>query len=93
MQSLYGIAGERRLVEWTADWLQGYENSKPVRIGNAASEQFQLDVYGEVAVALSRTPAANDDLRTPSLEMESALIDHLCMIWPLPDEGIWETSG
>jgi GH15 family glucan-1,4-alpha-glucosidase len=93
VQSLYGISGDRRLVEWTADWLQGYENSKPVRIGNAASEQFQLDVYGEVAVALSRTPAAGDDLRTPSLEMEAALIDHLCRIWPLPDEGIWETRG
>jgi GH15 family glucan-1,4-alpha-glucosidase len=93
VQSLYGIDGERRLVEWEADWLPGYENSKPVRIGNAASEQFQLDVYGEVAVALSRTPAAEDDMRTPSLELEAALIDHLCRIWTEPDEGIWETRG
>jgi GH15 family glucan-1,4-alpha-glucosidase len=93
VQSLYGIDGGRRLVEWEPDWLPGYENSLPVRIGNAASEQFQLDVYGEVAVALSRTPAASDDLRIPSLDLEATLIDHLCKIWPLPDEGIWETRG
>ena len=93
VQSLYGIDGERRLVEWEAEWLKGYENSQPVRIGNAASGQFQLDVYGEVSVALSRTPAANDDLKTPSLAMEAALIDHLCKVWTLPDEGIWETRG
>lgn len=93
VQSLYGIDGERRLVEWEAEWLTGYENSQPVRIGNAASGQFQLDVYGEVAVALSRTPAANDDLKTPSLAMEAALIDHLCKVWTLPDEGIWEMRG
>jgi GH15 family glucan-1,4-alpha-glucosidase len=93
LQSLYGIDGKRRLMEWEASWLAGYENSQPVRIGNAASEQFQLDVYGEVAVALSRTPAASDDLRTPSLDMEAALIDHLCGIWRLPDEGIWESRG
>jgi GH15 family glucan-1,4-alpha-glucosidase len=93
VQSLYGIRGERRLAEWEVDWLAGYEHSKPVRIGNAASEQFQLDVYGEVAVALSRTPDAEDDLRTPATELEAALIDHLCHVWPLPDEGIWETRG
>jgi GH15 family glucan-1,4-alpha-glucosidase len=93
VQSLYGIGGERKLQEWTADWLPGYEHSKPVRIGNAASEQFQLDVYGEVAVALARTPAAKDDLLIPSTELEASLIDHLCHIWELPDEGIWETRG
>ena len=93
VQSLYGIDGNRRLVEWEADWLAGYEHSLPVRIGNAASDQFQLDVYGEVSVALSRTPAASDDLRMPSLDLEAALIDHLCKIWTLPDEGIWETRG
>jgi GH15 family glucan-1,4-alpha-glucosidase len=93
LQSLYGIDGKRKLVEWEVGWLRGYEESLPVRIGNAASEQFQLDVYGEVAVALSRTPAADDDLRTPSLALGAALTDHLCKIWPLPDEGIWETRG
>jgi len=93
VQSLYGIRGERKLLEWTADWLPGYENSKPVRIGNAASEQFQLDVYGELATAMSRMPEVEDDLRVPSTELEASLIDHLCKIWPLPDEGIWETRG
>lgn len=93
IQSLYGIDGERRLMEWEVGWLAGYEHSLPVRIGNAASEQFQLDVYGEVSVALGRTPVADDELKTPSLEMEAALIDHLCRVWPLPDEGIWETRG
>ena len=93
MQSLYGINGERRLPEWTAGWLAGYEHSQPVRIGNAASEQFQLDVFGEVAAALNRTPEVNDDVRVPSSALQAALVDHLCHIWPLPDEGIWETRG
>ncbi len=93
VQSLYGINGERRLPELELGWLPGYEDSQPVRIGNAASEQFQLDVYGEVVVALGRTPAANDDLRTPAVEVEASLIDHLCQVWDQPDEGIWETRG
>jgi GH15 family glucan-1,4-alpha-glucosidase len=93
LQTLYGIRGERKLVEWEATWLSGYEGSKPVRIGNAASEQFQLDIYGEVAAALSRTPEAEEDLRIPSTEVQSKLVDHLCRIWDQPDEGIWETRG
>jgi GH15 family glucan-1,4-alpha-glucosidase len=93
LQTLYGIGGERKLVEWNADWLPGYEHSKPVRIGNAASEQFQLDVYGEIAVALSRTPQAEEDIRVPATKLQAHLIDHLCDIWHLPDEGIWEVRG
>jgi GH15 family glucan-1,4-alpha-glucosidase len=93
LQTLYGLGGERKLVEWEATWLPGYENSKPVRIGNAASEQFQLDVYGEVAVALTRTPAADEDIRVPATDLQAHLIDHLCDIWHLPDEGIWEVRG
>jgi GH15 family glucan-1,4-alpha-glucosidase len=93
LQTLYGLGGERKLVEWEATWLPGYENSKPVRIGNAASEQFQLDVYGEVGVALSRTPEADEDIRVPSTELQAYLVDHLCDIWHLPDEGIWEVRG
>ncbi len=93
LQTMYGINGERRLTEWTAGWLPGYEHSQPVRIGNAASEQFQLDVFGEVAAALGRTPDARDDLRTPSAELQVALTTHLCKIWEQPDEGIWETRG
>ncbi len=93
LQTLYGINGERRLVEWDAAWLAGYEHSQPVRIGNAAAEQFQLDVYGEVAAALGRTPNAQDDLRTPAADLQAALTDHLCKIWQYPDDGIWETRG
>ena len=93
LQTMYGIKGERRLVEWTADWLPGYEHSRPVRIGNAASEQFQLDVFGEVAAALGRTPEAQDDLRVPASDLQVALADHLCKIWEQPDDGIWETRG
>jgi GH15 family glucan-1,4-alpha-glucosidase len=93
IQSLYGISGERKLLEWEADWLPGYENSRPVRIGNAASKQFQLDVYGEVASAMAHTPEADEDLRLPARDLEVSLIDHLCHIWPEADEGIWETRG
>ncbi len=93
MQTVYGINGERRLQEWVANWLPGYESSHPVRIGNAASEQFQLDVFGEVAAALNRTPEVDDDLRAPSTDLQAALVDHLCDIWMLPDEGIWEVRS
>ena len=93
VQSLYGISGERQLLEWSAGWLPGYEGSLPVRFGNAAAGQFQLDVFGEVAVALQRTPAADDDLRVPAAALQAALIDHLCKVWTEPDEGIWETRG
>ncbi len=93
VQSVYGLAGEHRLPEWTAGWLSGYEKSKPVRMGNAAAGQFQLDVYGEVALALSRAPQVDDDVRTPSADLEASIIDHVCNIWTLSDEGIWETRG
>ena len=63
VQTIYGICGERQIVEWEADWLPGYEGSQPVRIGNAAVNQFQLDVFGEVAAALNRTPQAEEDIR------------------------------
>ena len=93
LQTLYGLWGDRKLLEWEPTWLPGYENSKPVRIGNAASEQFQLDVYGEVGVALARTPEATEDIRVPATELQAHLVDHLCDIWQLPDEGIWEVRG
>jgi GH15 family glucan-1,4-alpha-glucosidase len=93
LQTLYGINGERKLVEWDAAWLRGYGESRPVRIGNAASEQFQLDVFGEVAVALSRMPEASDDLRTSSVALQASLVDHLCQVWTEPDDGIWEVRG
>jgi GH15 family glucan-1,4-alpha-glucosidase len=93
IQTIYGICGERQLVEWEADWLPGYENSRPVRIGNAAAGQFQLDVFGEVAAALARTPRAEDDIRVSAAAVQATLIDHLCKVWQEPDEGIWETRG
>ncbi|HEY4359295.1 MAG TPA: glycoside hydrolase family 15 protein [Acidobacteriaceae bacterium] len=93
VQSLYGLSGERRLMEWVAGWLPGYEHSQPVRFGNDAVNQFQLDVYGEVVVALSRTPDVDDDIRLPATELQGTLINHLCRIWELPDEGIWETRA
>ena len=93
IQTIYGICGERQLTEWTADWLPGYENSRPVNIGNAASNQFQLDVFGEVASALAQTPDADSDIKVSASSVQGQLIDHLCRIWPQPDDGIWETRG
>ena len=93
VQTIYGICGERELQEWQADWLPGYENSKPVNIGNGAVGQFQLDVFGEVAAALARTPQAEDDIRVSAGALQAALINHLCDVWEEPDEGIWEVRG
>jgi GH15 family glucan-1,4-alpha-glucosidase len=93
VQTIYGIRGERELVEWEARWLPGYEGSRPVRIGNAAVDQFQLDVFGEVSAALSRTPKAEDEIRVSASSLQAALVNHLCKVWPEPDEGIWETRG
>jgi GH15 family glucan-1,4-alpha-glucosidase len=93
LQIMYGIAGERRLTEWTADWLPGYEKSVPVRIGNAAHTQLQLDVFGElmdVHYQARRGGLAGDD-KGWGLELEFA--KHLTKIWRLPDQGIWESRG
>ena len=90
---IYGLAGERRLPEIELGWLPGYENSRPVRIGNAASEQFQLDVYGELmdAMHLARRAglAPNDD----AWALERALTGYLESVWQNPDNGIWEMRG
>ena len=94
IQSLYGLAGERQLNEWTADWLPGYEHSQPVNIGNKAATQVQMDVYGEVIAALSLTPVGKDDVWSPAVTaLVSNMLDHLCTIWRQPDSGIWETRG
>jgi GH15 family glucan-1,4-alpha-glucosidase len=93
VQTIYGIRGERQLVEWEADWLPGYEGSRPVRIGNAAVEQFQLDVFGEVSADLSRTPRAEDEIRVSASSLQAALVNHLCKVWQEPDAGIWEMRG
>ena len=93
LQTIYGICGERQMNEWKADWLPGYEHSKPVLIGNAAAEQFQLDVFGEVVAALAKMPTASDDIRVSSSSVLAQLVDHLCHVWDQPDDGIWETRG
>jgi GH15 family glucan-1,4-alpha-glucosidase len=95
LQIMYGAAGERRLTEFTLGWLPGYEASAPVRVGNAASEQFQLDVYGEVLGTLYRTrrliPDAGD--HRDSWDFETALLTALEELWRRPDDGIWEVRG
>lgn len=93
LQTMYGIGGERDLIEWEAAWLPGYRNSRPVRIGNKAVEQFQLDVFGETASALARIPDAEDDIRVSARDLLRSLINHLCTVWRRPDQGIWEVRG
>jgi len=93
MQIMYGIAGERRLTELEVPWLPGYEGSKPVRIGNAACWQLQLDVYGEVMDALYQGSKAGLPSHEPSWEMQRALLAHLEKVWQEPDAGMWEVRG
>jgi GH15 family glucan-1,4-alpha-glucosidase len=93
LQIMYGIAGERRLTEWTAPWLPGYENSAPVRIGNAAYSQLQLDVFGEVMdvhYQARRGGLSGDD---SGWDAQLKFLEHLQQIWTEPDEGIWEVRG
>jgi GH15 family glucan-1,4-alpha-glucosidase len=93
VQIMYGVAGERRLEEWEADWLPGYENSAPVRIGNAAVTQRQLDVYGEVIDALSLGAQAGLRFDGHTWSLIRALLRFLEQNWDQPDEGIWEVRG
>ncbi|MGW3424644.1 glycoside hydrolase family 15 protein [Streptomyces phaeochromogenes] len=93
IQIMYGIGGERRLTEWTADWLAGYENSRPVRIGNGAAAQQQLDVPGELMETLSLTLRSGLRPERHLLSLQQALLDHLEEVWTRPDQGLWETRG
>jgi len=93
LQIMYGVAGERRLSEQTLDWLPGYERSQPVRIGNAASEQFQLDVYGEVLDALHQARVSELELSKEAWALQRRLLTYLQDAWKEPDEGIWEVRG
>jgi GH15 family glucan-1,4-alpha-glucosidase len=92
-QIMYGLAGERFLWEWELSWLEGYENSKPVRVGNAAHEQLQLDVFGEVMDALHQARVGGIDGSEDAWRLQIALIEQLESIWRKPDQGIWETRG
>ena len=93
LQIMYGVAGERRLTELTLDWLPGYEGSRPVRIGNAATEQFQLDVYGEVLDALHQARVHELESSKEAWALQRELLGYLEDAWKEPDEGIWEVRG
>jgi GH15 family glucan-1,4-alpha-glucosidase len=93
MQIMYGIMGQRRLLEWEADWLPGYQGAQPVRIGNAAHAQLQLDVYGELIDVFHQSRIAELKLDEGSWDLECAVLDHLAEVWDHPDHGIWERRG
>jgi GH15 family glucan-1,4-alpha-glucosidase len=92
-QILYGVTGERLLHEWELPWLPGYEGSAPVRVGNAAATQFQLDVYGEVADVLHTTRRMGLDRDDNAWRVEQAMVAFVESAWKEPDEGIWEVRG
>ncbi len=93
MQILYGVRGERRIEEFEIPWLRGYENSRPVRVGNAASTQFQLDVYGEIIGAIYEGSRAGLKISEEDWRLQVALLNFLETKWMEPDEGIWEVRG
>jgi GH15 family glucan-1,4-alpha-glucosidase len=93
LQTVYGIAGERRLSEYEASWLPGFLGSAPVRVGNAAAEQLQLDIYGEIIDALFVARKAGLAPEEASWALECQLVEHLEAIWEQPDNGIWEVRG
>jgi GH15 family glucan-1,4-alpha-glucosidase len=93
IQTLYGVAGERRLDEWEIPWLPGYEKSRPVRVGNAAALQLQLDIYGELADVMVRAHEGGLPLPPRRSELRRVTLGHLERIWAKPDEGIWEIRG
>ena len=92
-QIMYGIAGERRLPELVIPWLPGYEGAAPVRVGNAASGQFQLDIYGEVLDAFYQARLGGLGPLDPNSGLLSTVMDHVAEVWREPDEGIWEVRG
>jgi GH15 family glucan-1,4-alpha-glucosidase len=93
LQAIYGIAGERRLTELELPWLPGYEGSCPVRIGNAAFEQLQIDVYGELMDAAHVGRKFEIQTHDDAWRVQKALMSHLARVWDTPDEGIWEVRG
>ena len=93
IQVLYGVTGERRLPEFECDWLPGFAGSRPVRIGNAAAEQLQLDVFGEVMDALALSRESMIGSGDAAWALQQALMRHLDDVWQRPDEGIWEVRG
>jgi GH15 family glucan-1,4-alpha-glucosidase len=92
-QIMYSITGKRRLLEWEADWLPGYEGARPVRFGNAAHHQLQLDVFGELMDTFHQARRADIELDGGTWGVECALLAHLAKVWTRPDCGIWERRG
>jgi len=93
IQIMYGMRGERRLTEWEVPWLPGYENSKPVRIGNAAHRQLQIDIFGEVMDALHQARQGGLGSNEAGWGMQREFLLHLANIWHEPDEGLWEVRS
>ncbi len=93
LQIMYGVAGERRLTEFELDWLPGYQGTKPVRVGNAAHGQFQLDVYGELLDAMYQCRRMGIEPDPAAWNVETVLATFLESAWEKPDEGIWEVRG
>ncbi len=93
VQIMYGVAGERRLFEREIPWLPGYQGAAPVRIGNAASEQLQLDVFGEIMDALHVARKIGLAHLSTDWSLQCCALEHLAAIWRLPDDGIWEMRG
>jgi GH15 family glucan-1,4-alpha-glucosidase len=93
VQIMYGVGGERRLTEFELPHLPGYEGSTPVRVGNAASEQFQLDVYGEVANVMAIGAEALGRVEPRMWPRWRAIVEHVATIWREPDDGVWESRG
>jgi GH15 family glucan-1,4-alpha-glucosidase len=93
LQIMYGASGERRLEEWEVPWLTGYENCSPVRIGNAAASQYQLDVYGEVMSTLYEADRRSESRDEAAWGLQLELMKFLETAWREPDEGIWEVRG
>jgi len=93
VQIMYGVAGERRLSEFELPWLEGYEGSQPVRVGNAASGQLQLDVYGEVLDCFYQARVHGLPVDPQGWRIQLGLLDHLEEAWREPDDGIWEIRG
>jgi GH15 family glucan-1,4-alpha-glucosidase len=93
MQIMYGLAGERQLNEWEVPWLPGHHGSTPVRIGNAASTQLQLDIYGELLDGLCQSRSEVLAPAPSGWALQEKLVEHLLQIWDQPDDGIWEVRG
>ena len=93
LQVVYGVAGERHLMEWEVPWLPGYYGALPVRVGNDAINQLQLDIFGELADALHHARSLESDNKLAHFDLQVSLLEYLRKIWRKPDRGLWEVRG